>query len=186
MCTHYVDFCMVHTLYTIATRHVIINPDKNYQMCPFHIQKVTNTHKCKGFKQQVPFDTVRDYAESMCWEKTGSHWCHTGGIFKHNFGKIFISNGRICHHHEILQNCWICIYKDNYISQTLQFRLWSKVNFVQWYLQGVYAWEINLTVILLCDETLRKTCNKSYLCACHEGIWWSGDIAPQILNLGTT
>ena len=31
-----------------------------------------------------------------------------------------------------------------------------------------------------------KTSNKSHPCACNEGIGYSGDLAPQILNLGTT
>jgi len=82
---------MVHTLNTIATRHVIINLDKNYQTRLFQIQKLKSTHKCKGFKQHVPFCSVRDYAENMWWGKTGSNWRFTGGISK-QFSKIFISN----------------------------------------------------------------------------------------------
>jgi len=36
------------------------------------------------------------------------------------------------------------------------------------------------------DETLRITGNKNYPCACNEGTGYSGNLAPQILNLGTT
>jgi hypothetical protein len=54
---------VVHTLNTIFTRHVIYL-DKNYQTCLFQIQKLKSTHKCKGFKQHVPF-----YSKKTCDEE---------------------------------------------------------------------------------------------------------------------